>query len=145
MTEPLIPLEEPPAKPLTTWRVVLISAFVALVIGCLPALTTSLVVGDNLRATQQQIIEGRVHTTRVLCDRLNATITKQGFQTQYLENIIIEGAKSSKLFEKFYRQAGAPPYDTRVNQARKVAHNLGAKSPPLIDCKALVEEVRRAQ
>lgn len=42
-----IPDEEPP-KPVTTFRVLVISALVAFVIGCVPALTTALVVNSNL-------------------------------------------------------------------------------------------------
>lgn len=139
----LIPLEEKPSKPLTTWRVVLISAFVALIIGCLPALTTALIVGDNIKQTQSQIIEGRIHTTRVLCERINQVVDSTGLQTDYLENLVLEGAKSSKLFEKFYRQANAPSYSERVKQSQRVAKGLDTRKTKRLDCDSLVAEVSR--
>lgn len=46
-------LNSPESKPLTTARVVIIAALVALVIGCLPALGTAIIVSQNLNSDSQ--------------------------------------------------------------------------------------------
>lgn len=136
-----IPLEDPPDKPLTTLRVVIISAFVALVIGCLPALTTALVIGDNIQRTQGQIIQGRVATTRIICNKINAGLESGNSQSRFLQNLIIQSVKQSRPFEKSYRQFGLPKYDERLKQSRSAANGLKAREAHKLNCNALIREV----
>lgn len=64
MADPLN-LHEPDPKPVTAIRVVAIAALVALVIGCIPALGTALVVADNLNARSR---ERAVDACKILAD-----------------------------------------------------------------------------
>lgn len=132
-----IPLEEE-KKPLTTWRVVIIAAIVALVIGCLPALTTALIVGDNLRSQQRAIIDSRVEGTKLTCQRINSVISQSRTQTQYLQSIILNSTKQSRAFEKTFRQLGLPSYSQRLAMAEKQAAGLGQRQIRQLNCRELV-------
>src|SRR3954453_23528385 len=90
-----IPFGDPPQTPVTTWRVVLIASLVALVIGCVPALGTALVVNSNLKDGQSAIVEGRVEQTLEGCARQNKIIRANNAQANYLHDLIINSAKQS--------------------------------------------------
>lgn len=144
-----IPLDEEPPKPLTEKRVVVIAALVALVIGALPALVSLLAVGGNLtqqqtdiKATQAAIIDGRVQSTRTFCDQINNNTRVAAKNSEYLQGLIINGAKASKPFEKIYRDAGQPPYAERVKQAEVLAAGLANLVPRELNCDELVRKVR---
>jgi hypothetical protein len=140
--EPL-PFDDLPVTPVTTWRVVLIASFVALVIGCVPALATALVVNSNLKDGQDAIVAGRVEQTLRSCQRQNRVIRATNAQADYLAGLILNGTKQSRAFENVYRKLGLPPYDKRLAQAKKQAKGIQDRKLPESDCAALAAQVAR--
>jgi hypothetical protein len=136
-----LPLEE--SQPLTTWRVVLISSLVALVIGCVPALATSLIVNDKATSGQEAIVKGRVQQTLESCHRNNRIIRSNNKQADYLANLIVNSTRSSKVFEKVYVRLGLPDYKHRLAQAEGQATGIRSRKLPEIDCAALAEKVSK--
>src|SRR3954447_17413868 len=143
MTDSLdpIPFNDPPVEPVTTWRVVLIASLVALVIGCVPALATALVVNSNLKDGQDAIVAGRVEQTLRGCERQNRVIRASNAQADYLVKLIIDGTKQSKAFENVYRKLGLPTYKERLALAKKQAHGIEKRKIGESDCAALAAQV----
>lgn len=142
MIEPL-PFDVPQAQPVTTWRVVLISSLVALVIGCVPALATALIVNDNAVNGQDAIVAGRVQQTRESCARTNKIIRSNNAQSDYLIRLVISSTKQSKAFDKVYRQLGLPSYAKRLAQAERTAQGIRKRKIAEVDCAALAARVAK--
>lgn len=90
-----------------------------------------------------EIQGSRKATTKVFCDNLNANARTNNAQLKLFQNIIVEGARSSLIFESLYRQYGAPPYATRVAQAEREAQKIERLKLPRLDCDKAVEEIER--
>jgi mannitol-specific phosphotransferase system IIBC component len=136
------PFTEEPSTPPSTMKVVIIAALVAFVVGCLPALGTALVAVNDLKETQEQIIEGRAEVTRLSCENQNRQAKASNSHKRYIERMIIDGVKSSKVFENIYRKYGAPPYKERLRLAQQQAKDLQSRHLPMVDCKKLEQQVR---
>lgn len=111
MAEPLT-LVEPDEKPVTTRRMIIIAALVALVIGCLPSLFTALAVQSNLQDQVNTICNSRMTATiqsnkRLASDRINLkgdiTILKatvKGASGDFLGTINASIASKESLISK---------------------------------------------
>ena len=96
MDDDPLDLEVGASQTLTTMRVILIAALVALIVGCVPALSTALIVNSNLKAGQQAIVEGRVRGTRENCLTQNRIVDGVNRQTDTLNGLIVQSARQRR-------------------------------------------------
>lgn len=82
-----------------------------------------------LGALVKNIQVNRKRTIETMCSAQNRV-------TLRLRALIVQGAKSSKLFEPIYRSYGAPPYRVRVRQAERQARSLR-----VVPCNQFVHEI----
>lgn len=135
--------DDPLGTPVTTGRAILIAALVALVVGCIPALATALVVNSSLKGGQDAIVQGRVQQTLDGCAHQNTIVHQQNRQTDFLASIIITSTQQSRAFENTYRKLGLPPYKVRIAQARKQAKGLTDRKLKETNCAALAATVAK--
>lgn len=100
---------------------------------------------DRQQATLNDLVHrtqaARAATTRVFCDRINANGRANNRQTDVLQGIILNSVRSSKPFDKLYRQFGLPPYKVRLKQATLIAGQLGATTITILPCRAYVQRI----
>jgi hypothetical protein len=112
-------------------------AYLLLGVGCFLALLAVVHLqsdqGDTNRALTSLIkniqVDRRVATSE-LCRSNNKLVLR-------LRGLIVNGAKSSRPFEKLYRAYGQPPYAERVKQAEGQAASLA-----VVPCAVLIERIR---
>lgn len=88
-----------------------------------------------------EIQNSRKRTTEVFCNNLNANARTNNAQLKLFQGIIVQGAKSSVIFESLYRQYGAPPYSTRIRQAKRQAQKIERLKLPKVDCDKAEQEI----
>lgn len=94
--------------------------------------------------TQTQITTARSQTSAEFCARINSNATGVNRITDYLQAIIVNGAKGSKPFERFYRREGFPPYRVRLAQAEQIAAGLGKLHVLRIDCRMVRSRIKES-
>lgn len=124
----------------------------SLIVGLLTVVSTTVAVTSLVRLSVQQgqIKENfhnaqtsRVVSSRAFCNAINANAIAANRQTDYLRGLVVNSAKQSKVFDHFYREAGAPPYAERLKKAQKIAESLNGRRIPALDCDRFVEAIRR--
>lgn len=90
-----------------------------------------------------EIQNSRQRTTEVFCGNLNANARTNNAQLKLFQGIIVNGARSSVIFEDLYRQFGAPPYATRLSQAERQARKIERLKLPTLDCDRAVQEIEQ--
>lgn len=124
-----------------------IALVIALLAACIPVY---LLVQSNsdLRRSNRQLrsallttVENRKATVNVFCRVINGNTVAINAQSQYIQGLIIGGAKSSHAFEHVFRSLGLPPYKKRLAQAVKQASGLKKLKVPPLDCGQLEREL----
>lgn len=82
-----------------------------------------------LAALIKNIQTDRRNATGVMCDSNNRTTIR-------LRQLIVNSARSSKPFDRIYRQFGLPPYRKRLAQAEHMAATL-----QLVPCDELIRRI----
>jgi hypothetical protein len=60
------------------------------------------------------------------------------------QSIIVNGARQGQVFNKLYREFGAPPYRVRLKQAKKTARAIEHLKLPLPNCTKAVYTINSA-
>lgn len=91
----------------------------------------------KLRAALINTQVNRKGTLGAFCKVINTNAAAANTQTDYIQGLIIGGVKSSKAFEKTFRQLHLPPYKKRLKAAMQQANGLERLKLPPLDCKKL--------
>jgi hypothetical protein len=75
-----------------------------------------------------------VKVAREICGQLDRNARTVNAQLRLYQGIIVGGAKQSRVFDRLYRQYGAPPYKVRVRQAAAAARRINGLRLPLPNC-----------
>lgn len=85
----------------------------------------------------------RVATLSTFCKVINHNAKTANTQTDYLKQIIVGGAKSSRAFEHVFRELGLPPYKVRLRLARQQASGLDRVKLPALKCQKFVHSANQ--
>jgi hypothetical protein len=99
------------------------------------------------RASQRNQVEiqrSRVAVTKDICAQLDRNARTSNAQLKLFQGIIVNGARQGQIFNKLYREFGAPPYRTRLKQAKKTARAIEHLKLPLPNCTKAVYKINSA-
>lgn len=91
----------------------------------------------------KQIQISRAAAVQETCGKINRTTTAVNAEIGYLRGLILNGAKSTRAFEKTFRELGLPPYRVRLAQAQRQADGLNRFALTPLDCRGLTRTVKR--
>lgn len=107
------------------------------------AVTDAEQASEDSAAAVERIRESRATTTYEFCQKLNSNARRSNRLTSYLEQLVVQGTRQSRVFEPLYRQYGFPPYPERLRRAQETASEISKRKTKLIDCEKRIEELRR--
>lgn len=113
-------------------------AYVILGLGCFIALSMLVGVGNRQQDTDRALA---ALVKNIQVDRRNSTgqiCTANNRVTLRLRELIVQGTKQSRPFEKLYRAYGAPSYAQRLKGARATARSLKE-----IPCAELIHRIEK--
>jgi hypothetical protein len=128
---------------------VMIAFAVALIVALVPVLMLINQQGtlrrqqDTIGNLLTQVSLSRRATTVRFCDAINRNALASNRTTDVITGFVINSTRSSKAFERVYRQLGLPPYKVRLAQARKLSDNLVKQKLPVIDCQRIARQIDR--
>jgi hypothetical protein len=103
-------------------------------------------VAKSAATGQRHLVEGiqasRVRVAREICGQLDRNARTVNAQLRLYQGIIVGGAKQSRVFDRLYRQYGAPPYRVRVRQAAAAARRINALRLPLPNCNSAITSIQ---
>lgn len=133
----------------TTVYPVQMALAVALVVCAIPVYLL-LVAQSDLRKSQAElqsavgkIQDSRVAATKDICGQLDRNARTSNAQLKLFQGIIVDGARQGQIFDKLYKEFGAPPYRTRLKQAEATAKAIEHLKLPLPNCTKAVYGIRR--
>lgn len=141
----------------TRWKIalavtthpILVALTLAMVIASVP-LYLFLGVSQENRDQQTQIAglvkriqDERKKTVGIFCRRINNNIDASKRLSNYLQQLIVVGAKQSRAFEDLYQAHGFPPYNVRLRLAKKQAKRITSFNNAPIKCRQIKREIQR--
>jgi hypothetical protein len=91
--------------------------------------------------TQVQL--SRRTTTVAFCRSINKNALASNRTTDVITSFVLDSTRASKAFERVYRQLGLPPYKVRLQQSKRLAHDLVKQKLPVIDCDKIARDIDR--
>jgi hypothetical protein len=105
---------------------------------------------STIKSQQTQITElvtqiqlSRAAAVGETCGKINRTTIAVNAEIGYLKGLILNGAKSTKAFDRTLRQLGLPPYRKRLAQAEKQAAGLNRFVLTPLNCEGLKATVKK--
>jgi hypothetical protein len=90
-------------------------------------------------AALTEIQANRQVTVGTFCSVINENAVANNRQTDYLIHLLVDGAKQSGVFEKLYKDFGAPPLKERIQEAVKRGDALAQFRVQSLNCDAFVD------
>lgn len=82
-------------------------------------------------------------TTVAFCRSINKNALASNRTTDVITSFVLDSTRASKAFERVYRQLGLPPYKVRLQQSKRLAHDLVKQKLPVIDCDRIARDIDR--